>query len=171
MAKKAQKSRRSKKKKKFTPRSVRLRSRGAGSANPRHLQAPPALVEKLREFEAQADAYWAALPKISDKDRAAVDRSWTAQARVAAAPAPIGGAADPETSSSLDGDASTPAVPNRLLDPKELFDQLREDNPRGQRERPGDYAWRLHGLMEAQRDRLRYMWLFSTVRRELYRKP
>jgi hypothetical protein len=67
--------------------------------------------------------------------------------------------------------APAPAAPNRLLDPKELFDELREANPQEQRERPGDYARRLHGLMEDQRDRLRFMWDSDTIRRALYRKP
>jgi len=77
-----------------------------------------------------------------------------------------------EVSSSLDGDAPASAVPNRLLDPKELFDDLLKDNPRKRRERPGDYAKRVHDLMEAQRARLRFMWDLGTVRRSLYpRKP
>jgi hypothetical protein len=60
-----------------------------------------------------------------------------------------------------------PAAPERLLEPKELFNQLREANPRKRRERPSDYAIRLHGLMEAQRSRLRKRWDLETVGREL----
>jgi hypothetical protein len=67
MAKKAaKKSRRSTGKKKSAPRSVRLR--------PRSRKAPPGLVEKLREIDAQGEAYQTALPKISAEDRAEFDR-------------------------------------------------------------------------------------------------
>ena len=40
-----------------------------------HSEAPAGLVEKLRELDAQADAYWAALPEISAEDRAEGDRA------------------------------------------------------------------------------------------------
>jgi hypothetical protein len=59
-------------------------------------------------------------------------------------------------------------APQRLLDPKELFDELREANPRGRRERPTDYADRLHKLMKAQSHRVRFVWDLETVRRALY---
>jgi hypothetical protein len=51
------------------------RSKFAAQAKRLRTKAPPELIAKLREFEAQAQAYWDGLPKVSDEDRREFDRA------------------------------------------------------------------------------------------------
>jgi hypothetical protein len=69
MAKAAKKSKPSKTKKKAKPKTAAEPI----PAKQLRFKAPPALIKKLRQFERSAQTYWAAQPKISAEDRAALD--------------------------------------------------------------------------------------------------
>jgi hypothetical protein len=55
------------------------RSKFAAQAKRLRTKASPELVAKLREFEAQAQAYWGGLPKVSEEDRRELDRAMAPQ--------------------------------------------------------------------------------------------
>ena len=55
------------------------------------------------------------------------------------------------------------------LEPKVWFDQARKRWPQHLRERPADYASRLHEAMQTAP--VRQVWSFGTLRRRLYDKP
>jgi len=59
--------------------------------------------------------------------------------------------------------------PLTLMEPKDWYAAAREDYPRHKRERLGDYAKRLHDLM--QDAPVKKVWLLETLRRRLYDKP
>jgi hypothetical protein len=60
--------------------------------------------------------------------------------------------------------------PPAQMEPKDWFDEARKNHKQRLRERPGDYAKRLHDLMQAD-PRVGRVWSLGTLTRRLYDKP